>query len=106
MSGLEKLEGGRVLAIFMDLLRFIGGGAYVVSKLLINSEGFAMPHHRIRLYIICRRRELIKEDNMRIRLLGRKDIGAFLDTLSVKHPQKQRSSLRSHVGISMQSLRP
>ena len=78
VSGLEKLEGGRVLAMFMDLLRFIGGGAYVVSEFLLNSEDFAVPHHRIRLYIVGRRRELIQEETMRICLLGREDIWGLL----------------------------
>ena len=87
---LERLEGGRVIAMFMYLLRFIGGGAYVVSKFLLNSEDFAVPHHRLRVYIIGRRRELIKEENMRIRLLGREDIGAFLDPLSVQQPPETK----------------
>ena len=76
--------------MFMDLLSFIGGGAYVVSNFLLNSEDFAVPHHRLRVYIIGRRRELIKEENMRVRLLGREDIGAFLDPLSFKHPPETK----------------
>ena len=61
--------------MFLDLLRFIGGGAYMASKFLLNSEDFAVAHHRLRVFIIGRRRELIKEEKLRIRLLGREDIG-------------------------------
>ena len=90
VSGLDKMDGGKVLGMFLDLLRFMGGGAYDVSKFLLDSENLAVPHHRVRLYIVGRRRALIKDEVMRIRLLGREDIGAFLDPLSKQQPAETK----------------
>ena len=42
------------------------------------------------MFIIGRRRELIKEEKLRVRLLGREDIGAFLDPLSVPQPPETK----------------
>ena len=52
--GLDKLDGGRVIGMFLDLLSFIGGGPYVVSKFSLNSEDFGVPHLRLRVYIVGR----------------------------------------------------
>ena len=90
VSGLDKIDGGNVLEMFLDLLRFIGVGAYAVSRFLLNSEDFAVPHHRVRLYIIGRCRSLIKDPILRIRLLGREDIGVFLDPLSKQQPPEAK----------------
>ena len=61
-----------------------------MSKFVLNSEDLAVPHHRVRVYIVGRRRELIKEEAMKIRLLGREDIGAFLDALSKQQPAETK----------------
>ena len=89
VTGLDKLEGGRVIDMFLDLLRFIGGGAYVVAKFCLNSEDFGVPHHRVRVYIVGRLRHLVKEP-MRIRVAGKEDIEAFLDPLSMKQPPETK----------------
>ena len=63
-----------------------------MSKFLLNSEDFVVPHHRVRLYIIGRHRELIKDEVLRIRLLGREDIGAFLVPLSKQQPARNEGA--------------